>query len=69
MKHFSSGKKNIKSIADLVGMKDADRRSLLRALSDSQYEILVKIAEEIPVVTIESVEFKGRHIPFTCPFV
>ena len=34
LKHFSSGKKNVKTIADLVEMKDVDRRSLLRKLSD-----------------------------------
>ena len=64
LKHFSSGKKNIKTIADLVAMKDTDRRSLLRTLNDSQYETMVKLAEATPMVSIESVDFKG-----TCIFI
>ena len=65
LKHFSSGKKSVKTIADLVGMKDVDRRSLLRALNDPQYDTLIKLAEATPVVTIESVDFKGKHTSLT----
>lgn len=61
LKHFGNGKKNVKTIADLVGMKDVDRRSLLRNLNDSQYDTLIKLAEATPVVSIESVDFKGKE--------
>lgn len=58
-KHFGTGKKNIRTIPDLLSMKDDERRSLLRSLDDDQYSAVVRVAQAMPVVTIESVDFKG----------
>lgn len=62
IKHFSSGKKNIRAIPDLLAMKEDERRSLLRNLDDDQYSAVLCVAQAIPVVTIEAVDFKGMRM-------
>lgn len=57
-RHCASGKKSIHTISDLLDMKEADRRSLLRSLNDESYQELLKIAQTFPVVRIQTVSFK-----------
>jgi len=42
-------------------MKDADRRSVLRYLSDEQYEDIMRVCSSYPNIDM-NVEFKSTHI-------
>ena len=59
LKHFSSGKKNIRSIVDFVQAKDDERRAILRSLTEEQYVQVMAVAQSLPFVKIDSVDFKG----------
>lgn len=59
VKHFTSGKKNIRTIEQFLAMSDEDRRSILRSLSPNQYEETLGIAQSFPQVHISAVSFKS----------
>ncbi|XP_022178428.1 translocation protein SEC63 homolog [Myzus persicae] len=55
IKHFDNKKKRVRSIQHLAQLKNEDRRSTLKFLSDSQYEDLVKVLGRMPYI-----DFKVR---------
>ena len=61
-KHCTLGKKSISTISGLLDLKESDRQSLLRGLSDESYQELLKIAQTFPLVSIQTVSFKSKLI-------
>ncbi|XP_045471266.1 translocation protein SEC63 homolog [Harmonia axyridis] len=53
LKHFMSKKRHIKTLQQYAQLKSEDRRSLLRNLSDSQYEDVMKTLGNMPYVDFE----------------
>jgi len=53
LRHFENKKRNIFNIRQFVETKDADRRSILRYLSDEQYSDIMKICETYPYITMD----------------
>lgn len=58
VKHAMAGKRSIKSIAGLLDMSESDRRSLLRALGEEQYQETLKVAETFPIINVDAVTFR-----------
>ncbi|XP_064618130.1 translocation protein SEC63 homolog [Liolophura sinensis] len=50
LKHFCTRRRTIRSIREFVAMKSEDRRSLLRTLSDSEYQDVINVASDMPNV-------------------
>jgi translocation protein SEC63 len=50
LKHFLGKKRNILNIRQFVATKDSDRRSILRNLTDEQYDDIMKVCEIMPYV-------------------
>lgn len=50
LKHFVGKKRNILNIRQFVATKDSDRRSILRNLTDEQYDDIMKVCEIMPYV-------------------
>lgn len=67
VKHAKGRKTPIKSIRQLVEMGEEDRRSLLRSLSDEQYNALVAVAKSFPEVVIDSAKFVTLGQPHVIP--
>lgn len=57
-KHCVTGKRAIRSIADLLDMNDSERRNLLRTLNDEQYEETISIAQTFPTARVDAVNFR-----------
>ncbi|XP_050422751.1 translocation protein SEC63 homolog [Adelges cooleyi] len=55
LKHFDNKKKRVRSIQHLAQLKNEEKRSTLKFLSDSQYEDLVKVLGRMPYI-----DFKVR---------
>ena len=53
LKHFSTRKRNIKTLHQLARMKDEERRSLLRTLTDEQYRDVIRVLSLMPVLNIK----------------
>jgi len=66
MKHFSTRKRNIKTLQQLAKMKDEDRRSLLRTLTDEQYRDVIRVLSLMPLlsvkVTTEVIDDEEQHV-------
>merc|ERR1712240_261881 len=66
LKHFHSRKRNIKSLKQFAQMKEEDRRSLLRSISDEQYKDVIKVLGMMPSlsmnVTTEVVDDEEQHV-------
>ncbi|KAL5010504.1 hypothetical protein ScPMuIL_012809 [Solemya velum] len=56
LKHFVTKRRNIQRIRDLLMMKDEERRSLLRSLTDDEYQDIMNVCGTMPqtVVTVKS---------------
>lgn len=50
LKHFSTKKRHIQRIRDFVGMKDDERKSLLRGLSPEEYRDVMNVCATLPYV-------------------
>lgn len=61
VKHFTSGKRSVKTIDQFIQMADADRRAVLRTLTDVQYEDVLRIAQTFPQVHVSNVSFKSKQ--------
>ncbi|KXJ14394.1 Translocation protein SEC63-like [Exaiptasia diaphana] len=53
LRHFTTKKRNIRSIRQLVSMKEEDRRSLLRNLSGEEYADIINVIWSYPLVEME----------------
>jgi len=66
LKYFHSRKRNIKSLKQFAQMKEEDRRSLLRSISDEQYKDVIKVLGMMPSlsmnVTTEVVDDEEQHV-------
>jgi len=66
MKHFSTRKRNIKTLQQLAKMKDEDRRSLLRSLTEEQYRDVIRVLSLMPLlsvkVTTEVIDDEEQHV-------
>ena len=51
--------RNVRSIKQLVTMKEDDRRSLMRNLTDDQYRDVMNVCATMPHVDLD-VESKGK---------
>lgn len=62
LKYFMSKKRHIKSLQQYAQLKGEDRRSLLRSLSDEEYENVMKVLGRMPYITFDiNVEGKSVH--------
>merc|ERR1719461_176806 len=66
LKHFHSRGRNIKSLAQLAKMKDEDRKSLLRSLTEEQYKDVIRVLAMVPIldieITTEVVDDEEQHV-------
>lgn len=53
LKYFMSKKRQVKTLLQYAQMSGDDRRSLLRNLSDEQYEDVMKILGQMPYVDFQ----------------
>jgi translocation protein SEC63 len=53
LRHFVTKKRNICDIKQFVSMKDADRRSILRHLTNEQYEDILRVAGSYPLIEMD----------------
>lgn len=67
VKHAKGRKTPIRTVRQLVEMSEEDRRSLLRNLSDEQYDALVKLAKTFPEVSLDSAKFVTLGQPHVIP--
>eukprot|EP00123_Amoebidium_parasiticum_P005950 comp17022_c0_seq1/m.15709 comp17022_c0_seq1/g.15709 ORF comp17022_c0_seq1/g.15709 comp17022_c0_seq1/m.15709 type:complete len:702 (-) comp17022_c0_seq1:169-2274(-) len=51
-KYFVKGKRKITTVEQLLEMSDEDRRSMLRMLSDEEYQELMLVADNLPCVVV-----------------
>lgn len=58
---YSITQRNIFTIKQFVTMKDADRRSVLRYLSDEQYEDIMRVCSSYPNIEM-NVDFKSTSL-------
>ena len=66
VRHFCSRKRNIRSVGQFLEMKEADRRNVLRNLTDMQYQDVVTVAGNYPFIDMDvngiQVDMFGRRI-------
>eukprot|EP00794_Sanderia_malayensis_P000374 gene374-1007_t len=66
LRHFTTKKRHIKTIRQLVGMKNDDRRMLLRTLSDDQYQDVINVCWSYPhlelAVNTKVLDEKDSHV-------
>jgi len=66
LKYFYSRRRNIKSLKQLAQMKEEDRRSLLRSISDDQYKDVMKVLSMMPHLSMsvrtEVVDDEEQHV-------
>jgi len=66
LKHFSTRRRNIKTLHQLARMKDEERRSLLRTLTDEQYRDVIRVLSLMPIlnikVTTEVIDDEDQHV-------
>lgn len=53
LRHFTTRKRNIRSIRQLACMENTERRALLRSLTDDQYEDVMNVLAGIPVIDLD----------------
>lgn len=52
LKHFVTRTRNIRSIRAIVNLKSIERRSLLRTLTDQEYEDVIRVCNQMPHVQV-----------------
>ncbi|RWS01622.1 Translocation protein SEC63-like protein [Dinothrombium tinctorium] len=53
LRHFTNKRRNVRSIKQLASMKDEERRSILRNLSDEQYEDIINVLGNMPLLEVD----------------
>lgn len=53
LRHFISRKRNIRNMQQLAQMEDSERRQLLRNLTDEQYQNLIQVLGQMPLLDVE----------------
>jgi len=66
LRHFTTNRRNIKTLQQLAKMKDEDRRLLLRSLTEEQYSDVTRVLSLMPLltakVTTEVVDDEEQHV-------
>lgn len=60
LKYFMSKKRQIKSLQQYAQLKGEDRRSLLRSLSDEEYENVMKVLGRMPYIDFQ-IQVEGKQ--------
>lgn len=53
LRNFTTRKRNIRSMLDFAMMADSDRRNMLRALSENEYDNVISVLMKMPVLELE----------------
>ena len=53
LRHFTTRKRNVRSIRQLASMKSDERRSMLRNLTDEQYDDVMNVISKMPLLEID----------------
>jgi translocation protein SEC63 len=53
LRHFTTRKRNVRNIRQLASMRSDERRSMLRNLSDEQYENVMNVISKMPLLEID----------------
>jgi len=53
LRHFTTRKRNVRTLKMLASMKNDDRRSMLRNLSDDQYDDIMNVLGNLPVLDLD----------------
>jgi translocation protein SEC63 len=56
-KYFIGKKRSVTNVREFVSMPEEERRSMLRSLPDDDYEVMVKVANQFPVLYVEKAYF------------
>ncbi|KAJ3113714.1 secretory subunit [Phlyctochytrium bullatum] len=56
-KHFNTKKRQIRSIRELLELDDTERKDLLRSLSDQEFEDLISVASQYPILKVRKALF------------
>ncbi|XP_042908617.1 translocation protein SEC63 homolog isoform X4 [Parasteatoda tepidariorum] len=51
--HFTTRKRNIRNIRSLACMKSDDRRAMLRSLNDDQYDDVLNVISNMPIIDVD----------------
>ncbi|RWS25690.1 translocation protein SEC63-like protein [Leptotrombidium deliense] len=53
LRHFTTKRRNVRNVNQLAYMKNDERRSMLRNLSDDQYEDIINVLGNLPLLDVE----------------
>ena len=53
LRHFTTRKRNIRSMMDFARMADSERRSMLRSLSENEYDNVISVVMKMPVLELD----------------
>ncbi|KAJ3211605.1 secretory subunit [Dinochytrium kinnereticum] len=56
-KHFVTKKRQIRSIRELLELDDEDRKDLLRSISDSEFNDVITVASQYPILKVKKALF------------
>jgi len=66
LRYFHTKRRNIKTLQQVAKLKDEERRSLLRKLSDEQYKDVIRVLALMPnldvIITTEVVDDEEQHV-------
>merc|ERR1712113_882759 len=66
LKHFHTKRRNIKTLQQVAELKDEERRSLLRKLTDEEYKDVIRVLASYPIldvtITTEVVDDEEQHV-------
>lgn len=60
LKYFMSKKRQIKSLQQFAQLKGEDRRSILKNLSDDEYENVMKVLGQMPYIDFQT-QVEGKQ--------
>jgi translocation protein SEC63 len=60
--------RNIRHIRDFVGMKEEERRQMLRSLGDGEYRDIIAVCSDMPYIDM-NVRTEGQEIGMAAYFV
>lgn len=53
LRHFTTRKRNIRNMMDFARMADSERRSMLRSLSENEYDNVMSVLLKMPVLELD----------------
>lgn len=67
LKHFTTGKKNVSTIAKFAELSSSDKRALLRDVDDAEFSAITKVAGMYPSIKIIKAEYSVYGEPMILP--